>query len=1404
MPLSEVVKTSRWTSLALMLALGWICLTAGVGRAEPVTTGPQLLGVCQTLLGEQSSFCDVITDWSVEKTVDTTLAEQPTRRSVGYTIRVIEGQTRYVLGMTSVVTLDGLIPDGTQVRGIVVNLQKADPNDPNYDPLDPLAQPRHTTVASALVGDTDAACGCPYVAPSQAGGLNVTLRDQLGNVLQPGVDALVDDLAYGERLVVQLDAVYDLSAGIVLPGDSVRIQACVQYALADEAGESGCFDAGGVVRSVRTCRGFDFAAYAQPRSARVKLEESLAAPSHPWIVVTGFRARSLSELIAPADLFSVIPGGAPVEFEVTASGSPGTESVVSVKGNVSCGDVVSCDGPVCTGTLANTATLDFQDARGRVSSSVSTQIICTPHQCSATELASCDDGDPCTTDTCVVGQGCVNTPWEGACDDGDACTTGEMCVGGVCTGGVTTGACADDNNPCTDEFCDPVAGCVRVVKPNRSRCEDGNACTVDDVCMEGQCVAGAAVACDDGNACTIDTCGPDGRCVFTPFAGAANSCDDGDPCTVGDRCGGGTCQAGSARTCAADGNACTSDACVPMLGCVYAPVANNTTCSDGNACTVADRCVAGTCVPGGPASCDDGNACTNDGCDAELGCFHAPRIGSCDDGNACTSTSACVEGSCRGSGAVSCDDGNPCTVDSCDPVLGCRNIALGNGTQCSDGDPCTSGDVCQGGTCMPTSATTCDDQNQCTTSTCVPDVGCVHVPRTGTCEDGNRCTGPDVCSGTTCTSGAAVTCDDGNPCTRDLCDPATGCQFLPLSVGSCDDGNLCTGDGTCVAGQCATGSPLSCEDGNPCTAGTCDPVMGCVQTPVGGTCDDGNACTGNGTCRAGVCEPGTALSCDDGNACTADACVPGLGCQNVPRNDVPCNDNNLCTVDDRCVQGTCVGGAPKNCDDGNACTLDTCGLEKGCVHTPTAGGCNDGNACTVGDTCVAGRCVSGAAKTCDDGNPCTADACASGTGLCVHTAIAEGDVCNDGDACSGCPWPEPAVRRGWVAADATPDATLWPGVPKVGFELDGFLGPGTGKAQLLAGPDLRFVVLPNGTAALRGTLKVTVAGAVEAWDVSMSFVFRGVGRAGQGATPFHELPTSVQSTPYTDHWEYWTLSSGATLNRVTPSADSATLGPDSSLQALPWQMGLRANGRNLGYGAAMPIRWVRGTRSGSGVIRLDLRQVFCLDADTCRTGTCVGGTESTQCRDLLAGDYCTYDERDFGASCSGSPSSGACILSSNFSLIGNERTACSTTQRGVAFGFTGFRRWGFLTAARIDLFMPTSGSGTTLTDLCNPLATTATPFVGKAFALDLSIRLSESGATPAPGGVSLGDLILSSGPCAGISLRELSRRAEAVSSQAPTGASTCNTQAVLESEVARILSGFRNCAGLPDGVVLPQ
>ena len=75
-----------------------------------------------------------------------------------------------------------------------------------------------------------------------------------------------------------------------------------------------------------------------------------------------------------------------------------------------------------------------------------------------------------------------------------------------------------------------------------------------------------------------------------------------------------------------------------------------------------------------------------------------------------------------------------------------------------------------------------------------------------------------------------------------------------------------------------------------------------------------------------------------------------------------CDDGN--GVDGDCCSSTCtfeIGGAPCT-DEGDACTADACDGAGTCVHSPLAEGasCEDGNPCTTGETCAAGVCGGGA------------------------------------------------------------------------------------------------------------------------------------------------------------------------------------------------------------------------------------------------------------------------------------------------------------------------------------------------------------------------------------------------------------------------------------------------------------
>jgi len=601
---------------------------------------------------------------------------------------------------------------------------------------------------------------------------------------------------------------------------------------------------------------------------------------------------------------------------------------------------------------------------------------------------ACDDGNVCTTNGACDGVSPV-CPFVGfntaPCDDGHPCTPHDTCNGaGVCVGGLPVDC--NDGNVCTTDACDGAGGCIHTF--NTLPCNDGNVCTVVDTCNgAGVCVGGPA-NCDDGNVCTTDSCNPATGCTHV---NNTLPCDDQNACTTHDTCNGaGACVGGPPPICD-DGNVCTADSCNPATGCTHTNVP--APCDDGNACTSPDACSAGRCVGGPPVSCNDGNVCTDDLCDPATGCKHVNNVASCNDGNACTTGDTCSGGRCVGGPPPNCDDGNPCTTDSCDTTVGCVHVP--NTLPCNDGNACTVNDTCAAGTCKGTPRN-CDDGNVCTADSCNPATGCQHANVSGPCDDGNACTVGDACSAGVCVPGGPRSCDDGNPCTTDSCNPASGCVHVN-NTAPCDDGNACTTKDTCNgAGTCVGGPPPNCDDGNVCTADSCNPATGCTHTSAAGPCDDGNPCTSLDTCSGGRCVGGPPTDCSDGNVCTDDLCDPATGCQHV-NNTASCDDGNACTTGDTCSGGRCIGGPPPNCDDGNVCTDDTCSPGTGCVHVNNTAPCDDGNACTVDDACSAGACVPGAPRHCDDGNPCTDDGCDPGTG-CTTTPVER--PCDDGNRCT--------------------------------------------------------------------------------------------------------------------------------------------------------------------------------------------------------------------------------------------------------------------------------------------------------------------------------------------------------------------------------------------------------------------
>ena len=106
-------------------------------------------------------------------------------------------------------------------------------------------------------------------------------------------------------------------------------------------------------------------------------------------------------------------------------------------------------------------------------------------------LASCDDGDPCTVDTCDENSGLCHSevaPDGTACEDGDPCSLGDTCKAGVCFAGRAKD-CTTPPDDCHEPgFCKEGA-CSYPLSVDYKQCDDKMLCTTGDYCLKGACIA---------------------------------------------------------------------------------------------------------------------------------------------------------------------------------------------------------------------------------------------------------------------------------------------------------------------------------------------------------------------------------------------------------------------------------------------------------------------------------------------------------------------------------------------------------------------------------------------------------------------------------------------------------------------------------------------------------------------------------------------------------------------------------------------------------------------------------------------------------------------------------------------------------------------------------------------------
>ena len=144
------------------------------------------------------------------------------------------------------------------------------------------------------------------------------------------------------------------------------------------------------------------------------------------------------------------------------------------------------------------------------------------------------------------GQSCI--------DVNDLCNVDATCNDDVCAG---TPKDCDDGNPCTNDTCEPSTGLCKN-EFNTDPCDDNNECTVEDTCTNGVCSGETQpITCAEGNGCFPSgaSCNPDtGECIPTTIREClhnGNYCDSDnnycchagtcypDPCPSYDNCGNG-------------------------------------------------------------------------------------------------------------------------------------------------------------------------------------------------------------------------------------------------------------------------------------------------------------------------------------------------------------------------------------------------------------------------------------------------------------------------------------------------------------------------------------------------------------------------------------------------------------------------------------------------------------------------------------------------------------------------------------------------------------------------------------------------------------------------------------------------------------------------------------------------
>lgn len=490
---------------------------------------------------------------------------------------------------------------------------------------------------------------------------------------------------------------------------------------------------------------------------------------------------------------------------------------------------------------------------------------------------------PCKAAACVAGT-CAyrddDTATSGCFDD-QYCNGREFCFAGTCH--VKPAPDCYNDNDCTLNVCDYALQQCRHVPLGNVTCDSDDLCAVSAQCDgQGHCLTTHSLQCEASTPCRESLgCNPKtGACEYV-FAEDGTECAFADnKCAARATCYNGVCHVVENVTCAGDCACNAAGACDPLTGsCVEPTTCNRELCSDGDKCTLGDRCDGSTCVPGPFSPCDypaidtqcrvprcvsEDGSCSYENLPDGLPCDTGVSRGPCSGADVCDS-GTCVRRYetgmlCREATPGGCDTPEYCSGDSDNcPVNGFAK----DDTPCPNSLFCYS-NTCHGGRCLPALLRDCSEYDgPCTIGVCD--------------ETASACLPRSRPEHTPCISGAEGQCVPFSSCETGVCTPQYANELTP-----CTDGTLCSVDDHCSGynGACVAGSVVSCAhlDG-PCTLGTCNPLTGvCVATTIneGVLCDaDANPCTSSDTCVSGVCTSGVAVDCSYLNSsCQYGACVP--------------------------------------------------------------------------------------------------------------------------------------------------------------------------------------------------------------------------------------------------------------------------------------------------------------------------------------------------------------------------------------------------------------------------------------------------------------------------------------------------------------------------------------------------